>query len=634
MSKTIFIQLTTAGPGTGPFDLYCIDSLGNETGPFETNIPKSQLVSGFISNNACDDIASVKVVSLSSLCDNYIVIDFPTTTTSTSTTSTTTSTTSTTTTTTCAPQSFVMQASGITDVNFTAFSSTAPVSIIWATGVSQTWNPGDSVPSHTYPSAYTGNIVIQSCDLSTIQTLSFGLVANILPSTGTITIKDTELTKLTGLVTCDLLSPRINFINNGGAVTSTQLLPSTLVSFKAGTNNMTGNISNLPTGLTTFYSYGSNTLSGFVSSMPSGIQYFEITGLNTIDGLIGDMPLSTRTFVVFGYNTIHGKLSAIKGATLTPTQSNTNPNLQVVNVLGNNYVHGDLADMNWKKVIVFNLGGVQNQATPETTSFLSGNLDTLPVISVLDGGDGVHKFRTDMRVLGQNFGYSTITGNVNNFPNVSSFYSLQLGGENGSLTDTSYAGNPTLGYPAYPVGGWGIRLSGNIGDVPHVGMITLSLSGRNTITGDVATFLPAIKCDFFQILGNNTIYGDISNLPPIVRTVNIQGQHNVNTYSTSRSWIGGATPPFSGTPYSMCKFVLQSSILANRITNQTQLNTLITDLNVNNLWKNYGSIAAEVKIRSSLTPTGGAVADLATLNAKLLPPNIVSPSGLGATIVT
>jgi len=283
---------------------------------------------------------------------------------------------------------------------------------------------------------------------------------------------------------------------------------------------------------------------------------------------------------------------------------------------------------------LFNLGGRQNQPTPETTSFLTGDLDALPVVSVLDGGDGVHKFRTNFQVLGHSFGYNIITGNVNNFPDVFSFYSLQISGENNLFTNTSYAGNIPLGYPAYPAGGWGNTISGNIGDVPHSGMITMSFAGRNTITGNISTFLPAPRCDTFQMTGTNTISGDITDLPPFVRQVNIKGANNVNTYSASRTWAGGITPPFGGTPASMCRFILFSSVFGNRLNNQTQINNLVTDLNANNLWENYGVVPAEVEIRSAFSPSGAAIAELAALNTKLLPPNIVSPNGLGATVVS
>lgn len=618
----IFVKLNTVGIDAGPFMVY--SNLNNYQAPAYGPFTKTQLLAG-VTINVPDVTTGIKIRS-NGHCVNSILLTIPTT--------TSTTTTSTTTTTTCAPQNFIMQASGVTSITFSAFASTGPVKIIWATGVVDTWNVGNNVPTHTYPSAYTGDIIIQACDLSVIQTLSISSSNPnaILPTTATLTIKDTELTKLTGLKVANLYSSRTYVSANGGLVKSTTLLPNTLTEFWANQNNMTGDVVDLPAGLITFVCAGSNTLSGVVANIPSGIQFFEVLGANTIDGLIGDIPLTTQSFVVFGVNTIHGKLSDIPGNPATPTQSNTNPNLRSVNILGNNYIHGDLSDMNWRKMIVFNLGGKTNQPTPETTSFLSGNLDTLPVIQIADGGDGVHKFRTDLTVIGHSFGYSTISGNVNNFPDVFPFYSFQLGGENNGSTNTSYAGNPGLGYPPYPVGGWGITITGNISDVPHSGMITLALAGRNTITGNISTYLPAPRCDTFQILGNTTISGDAMNFPPIVRFVNVQGQSNINTYSGTRTWAGGLTPPFAATPYSMCRFILLSSILGNRLNNQTEINQLITDLNVNNLWENYGSIGAKVEIRSAFSPSGAAVAQLSALNTKITPP--VLPGGLGATVIS
>ena len=43
MAKTIFIQITTAGPNVGPFNIFAVDGTGVETGPFETNISKAAL---------------------------------------------------------------------------------------------------------------------------------------------------------------------------------------------------------------------------------------------------------------------------------------------------------------------------------------------------------------------------------------------------------------------------------------------------------------------------------------------------------------------------------------------------------------------------------------------------------------
>lgn len=134
MSQTIFIQLTTAGPGVGPFDIYAVDAFNVVTGPFETNIPTAQLVSGFVSVNAPNNIVKVRLVSKSATCPNILILPLPATTTTTagpttttttkattSTTSTSSTTTSTTSTTTAAPTTTTSTSSTSTTSTTTAF---------------------------------------------------------------------------------------------------------------------------------------------------------------------------------------------------------------------------------------------------------------------------------------------------------------------------------------------------------------------------------------------------------------------------------------------------------------------------------------------------------------------------------
>lgn len=88
---TVLITLTTAGADTGPFDLYS-DTDGYLV-PFENNVPKASLVSGYTSILVPGGTTIIRVKS-DSLCTNYIDLVVGTTTTTTSTsTSTTTSTT-------------------------------------------------------------------------------------------------------------------------------------------------------------------------------------------------------------------------------------------------------------------------------------------------------------------------------------------------------------------------------------------------------------------------------------------------------------------------------------------------------------------------------------------------------------
>lgn len=614
----ILVKLTTAGLDTGPFMVY--SNLNNYQAPAYGPYTKSQMLAG-VTITVPNSTTNIRIRS-NSKCVNNIFLTLPTTTTSTSTTTTSTSTTSTTT---CAPQNFIMQAVNLSGVfSFTSspspFLATAPVKIIWRPGVQITWNPGDPNPSYNYTSSYSGDIIIQTCDLSTIRNL------NITSSafTGTVIIQDTELAKLTGLIQANIYSSKVTFQKNGApGVTSTSLIPPNLQLFQVNQTNMDGDINDLPNTLTTFTVDGNNTLSGNISNIPPNMSYFQVTGLNTLTGDIGDIPVSISTIIVYGNNTLGGSLSGIPGAPATPSQSNTNPNLVEINILGQTTIRGDLSHMNWSKIRTFKLGGRQNQPTPETTTFLSGNLDTLPVISTLNGGDGVHKFRTDLMAIGHVYGYSTISGNINNFPNGSVFTQLVLGGEDNPSTISGYAGNPGLSIPARPANGWGISITGTMADVPKVEMVTLSLGGVNTLSGTLASYLPAPKCDFFEILGNNTLSGDLKDAPPIARTVNIQGSNTIQTYSVTRTWAGG--PSLNA----MCKVVLTSNAIINILT-QADINRLITDLNATLLWQNDGGIKSQVRIRSANQPTGAALTDLATLNSKIL----LNPGGLGATVFT
>jgi len=94
MPKTATILLTTAGLDTGPFDL--LSDVDSYITPFETNIPKSSLISGYTTNLVPDAATIVRVESTSALCTNYIDLNYPTTTTTTTAIPTTTTTTTTT----------------------------------------------------------------------------------------------------------------------------------------------------------------------------------------------------------------------------------------------------------------------------------------------------------------------------------------------------------------------------------------------------------------------------------------------------------------------------------------------------------------------------------------------------------
>ena len=96
---TVLITLTIAGTNTGPFDLY--SDVDGFVVPFENNVPKASLVSGYTSVLVPAGTTVIRVKS-DSVCTNYIdlIIGATTTTTTSTSTSTTTSTSTSTTTTT------------------------------------------------------------------------------------------------------------------------------------------------------------------------------------------------------------------------------------------------------------------------------------------------------------------------------------------------------------------------------------------------------------------------------------------------------------------------------------------------------------------------------------------------------
>ncbi len=91
MAQTITITLTTAGLGTGPFNLY--SNLDGFYAPFETNVDRYSLISGYPSIQVPNGTSVIRVKSMNATCDNYIDLAITTTTTTTTTTSTTTTTT-------------------------------------------------------------------------------------------------------------------------------------------------------------------------------------------------------------------------------------------------------------------------------------------------------------------------------------------------------------------------------------------------------------------------------------------------------------------------------------------------------------------------------------------------------------
>lgn len=67
--KSVKITLTTAGAGTGPFNIY--SNVDQFITPFETNIAKSSLEAGYISTSVPDAATTLRVESAGATCTGF-----------------------------------------------------------------------------------------------------------------------------------------------------------------------------------------------------------------------------------------------------------------------------------------------------------------------------------------------------------------------------------------------------------------------------------------------------------------------------------------------------------------------------------------------------------------------------------
>lgn len=206
MPKTVLIKLTTAGPDTGPFDLYCVNSLGNIVGPpFENNVSRALLVAGYVSILVPDTCNIIRVKSDNQICTNFIDLVLPTTTT-TIPPSTTTSTTSRPTTT------------STTTVNLTtSTSSTSTTTTRPATTTSTTTQSASTTTSTTTQSSSTttSTSTTSSSSTSTSTSTSTTSTTTICPCQ-TYTFNPGTSSNFTtfNIRTCPGSTPEVVIINN------------------------------------------------------------------------------------------------------------------------------------------------------------------------------------------------------------------------------------------------------------------------------------------------------------------------------------------------------------------------------------------------------------------------------------
>lgn len=456
---------------------------------------------------------------------------------------------------------------GLTFIEFADITSSATFYINWGDGTTDTYTTGTSSPTHTYASAFTGNIKLQVTSYANITKFEIaGGVDQPQPSSNTnfpVVIQGSEIARLTAL-TWLITRSSVKTTN----ITTSQLA-NTISTLNLDYSEISGSVNNLPSALTACYITYLTTISGTLSQLftkcPS-LVVFEVGGSNTITGTISSLNPNMVSFVVQGANTINGNLDTL------PTLNS----LTAFSVGGNNYITGDLSDFDFTDIVTFAIGGNTNHYQP--TSNITGDIDS---IASLTGN-------TVMTTFIVNDGLNTISGDIDNFP--SSLTTLIVGGESALYTSS------------------GNTLSGDITTLPS-GLINVAISGKNTIMGDVSDWAyPA--CLYYTFGGLNTLSGDLNDLPPNVKYVKLSGNNTIATYTGTRTWGQGT----------MHYLV----VLPTTLTTLSQINQLFVDLNASN-WTQLGNIAKTISYKGA-SPTGaGATAKTNLETVKGVTVTIVAP---------
>lgn len=394
---------------------------------------------------------------------------------------------------------------------------------------------GATTISKTYSPAFTGDVTLNSYNLSSITGFRLGDSQPLNQPIGNRSpiIDTTQLSKLTNLsnyttqnfcLTKGLVSYLPNSINYF-SVTSSSLTGNTS-DFPTGmtycaitntTNTLSGNVVNLPINLVVMFISGEvfsgntsgfpsnlvwlridggDTVSGDTSGLPSNLKYLFLgTSLNTISGNTSGLPSTLSQILIYGNNTISGDTSGIPRVDYAYVPENNNAYLTPeVNIGGNNTISGDTSGLPPE---VRGLG-ITGQNT------ISGDTSGLP------------RKVTSLNIQGNN----TISGNISGLP--LSATSIYISGNN-TITGDISGFTPTVNLQLNILGN--NTISGDVSNIDN-NIIYLNVFGSNTITGDISG-IPSNVIQF-QVGGNTTVYGDISGLPNSIINFSVASSNGIS----------------------------------------------------------------------------------------------------------
>jgi hypothetical protein len=262
--------------------------------------------------------------------------------------------------------------------------------------------------THNYSIPFSGQIIVSSIDLSTIDELFVGC----LDVSTHVRIDTTEIAKA---ISCQSFSGGTN-VNVSGDVVN---LPASLLTYSDLSGSITGDISNIPLSITSFESRGSNTLYGdFAGWTSTSIINFAVTGLNTIDGTTSSIPSTIESLELGGSNTIYGSIVNLPTGLInlrlngnTTVNGRINilpPNMEVIVINGTNTVFGEIQDLPSTAtyvdiggdntvggdlslipsgIVYFSIGGNNIITTYSSSRAWSPNFETLYINSTSSGFD-------------------------------------------------------------------------------------------------------------------------------------------------------------------------------------------------------------------------------------------------------
>jgi hypothetical protein len=465
---------------------------------------------------------------------------------------------------------FTMSGNSLNSVSFASFTSSNSLIVDWGDSITSSYSaPLTTGVTHTYSgiySSFTGTLKFK--------TLNYGSITNIT-STNTITastisgltMSTSELSKLTSLTTYQLGSFG-SAVGRGFTTGVSSQLPRSLTTISMGYTNLSGNVSDIPTGSTFTRIEGDNVLSGGTAGLPrpTGLSYIAVTGQNTISGNTTDLPqLSSFSILsITGQNTITGPVSGFPS------------NLTYVQIEGNNTISGTTNDFP---------STLTDRCIVRGNSFISGPISGIPRTSKVIRLDGTNNGQIFGNILDIPSGATTfITGYLSNITGgteqiYTGITQFRVFGPESKVTGTTQdiprnitifqmTGN-TLG-----------DITGDVGNLPTT-LQEFTMYDGNSISGNTAGLSGLTNLAFFSLYGNNTIFGSITGFPTSnLIALSLGGANQVTGYTSGTTWTNG-----------MEAVTISSSVPGVGFTNNA-IDGLLIDLS-NYTWVSGGNIFLE-----------------------------------------